>query len=306
MQTTHIAAFRQAEDAFIQEGACAFTPSQALFVVENLRYDRQRDERRAKQHICTLAEYMRRDQWLSKSQIDFARLDGRLILLNGHHRMRAQVMADRDILWNVAIHDCASMEEVRALFYRFDTTVRARTGSNIMEGVGFGEELGLGRDAAAKLWAASILIGNGLTTKRGASYEGRKLLNDELLTICREYSKEAALYFKITRSAPRQVRIKLRSASCFAVAVVTLKAMPEVAQPFWEGLCKDDGLRRGDPRKALLLDLVTRAGNRGLANSTLVTVAKAWNAFALGRDLKIIKVTGHAVQVHGTSFRIPG
>jgi hypothetical protein len=292
----------QQSSTFVREGFVTFTPAQANMVLRECRYERQRDESKAKAHIATLAEYMRRGQWLEKSQIDFARLPtGRLILVNGHHRMHAQILAASNILWSVVIHDCAGDHEVRGLYYRFDTNLRKRSSSNILSGIGFADDAGLKKQTATALWNSAPVILDGLKFKRYAQQE-RSVLTDDRIVLCRQYLDEARFMETAIAAAPAFMRRKLMSVSVFALAMVTLKHCPEKAGTFWKGLCEDDGLTKGDPRKTLLADMQSRSG--GLLASSMMATAKAWNAHYQGRDLKIVKVTGHHVPVSGTPFTV--
>ena len=285
---------------FIAEGNITINPAQAGWIYRELGYEHNRKV--SVPHAKKLAEYMRRGQWMSKSTIDFARLsDGRLILVNGHHRMMGQSMTGVDLVWNVIFHDCANDDEVKALYYRFDTEVRKRSASNIVSGVGIGEELGLTRQTATALFNASSVIANGLRMTCAVRGETTALIDDRL-AICTEYSREAALMQVYLSKAPSAVSRKLRQASEFSVALATMKHQPAVASEFWSGLCEDDGLTKGDPRKTLLMDMQTRKGTGGLSSSNLMATAKAWNAFCAGSTLKIIKVTGHDVHLAGTPF----
>lgn len=303
MKSTSPTPLGQPQLSFIREGHVTFSPAQAALVLKWCRYERQRDETKAKSHILRLAEYMRRGQWLEKSQLDFARVNGSLTMVNGHHRMRAQVESGVDILWNIAIHDCASDDEVKGLYYRFDTDLRKRSASAILNGIALGEDLGLTKSGATALWKAAPTIGEGLRFKRYAQSE-RGMLTDEQVAICHEYAKEAAFMDTAIKAAPAFMRRKLFSTSVFSVAMVTLKYRPEIAREFWMGLCEDNGLTKGDPRKTLLTDMQTRSGSKGLLAAGMMATAKAWNAYHQGRDLKIIKITGYNVQVSGTPFAV--
>jgi hypothetical protein len=296
------AASPQPELHFINEGFQTFSPSQAALVMRECQFERQRQM--SKPHVLTLAEYMRRGQWLEKSQIDFARLpNGKLVLVNGHHRMQAQIDAGASVLWSIVVHPCATEADVRGLYYRFDTNVRKRSASSILAGIAFAEDEGLSKTAAAALWEAVPTIADGLRFKRYAQAQ-RSILTDERVALCREYAAEARFMDAAIKTAPAFLRGKLFSASVFAVALVTLKFCPAQARAFWAGLCEDNGLTKGDPRKTLLLDMQSRSGATGLLASGMMATARAWSAYQQGRDLKHLKVTGHDTPVAGTPFTV--
>ena len=304
MKNTATTLSLQQSSAFVREGFVAFTPAHAETVLRECRYERQRDETRAKGHISTLAEYMRRGQWLEKSQLDFAQLpSGKLILVNGHHRMHAQIAAGATILWSIVIHRCADEHEVRGLYYRFDTNLRKRTSSNILSGIGFAEDTGLSKEIANALWNAAPVISDGMRFKRNGPQD-TVMMTDDRIALCREYLGEAKLMGDAIKLAPVFLRRKLRTASVFGVAIVTLKHCPDTAKPFWFGLCEDDGLKKGDPRKALLADMQLRSGGSGLLIAGMMASARCWNAWCAGREISHVKVTGHAVALAGTPYTV--
>jgi hypothetical protein len=289
--------------AFINEGLSMFTPDRAQTVLEHCRYDRQRDETKAKAHIAALAEQMRRGLWLPKTQIDFANVNGRKILVNGHHRMHAQIAAGTNIIWNVVVHDCADEAEVAALYWKFDTTVRKRTTSNLVRGIGLAEDLGIDKSWASALWGAAPALHLGLRFYRNDG-DRTALLPDERVAVCRAYASEALDYQEAAKKAILPVRMKLRTVSFVAPGLAVLKHDHSTACAFLNGMCEDDGLAKGDPRKTLLADMQVRKGTSGLLVAQMMSFALAWNAFRAGREMKIVKVTGGAVQLAGTPFTV--
>lgn len=304
MRPTLIQPSSQDITSFIREGFVSFTPQMAERIVTYSRYERQRDETRAVSHIATLSEQMRRGLWLPKTQIDFARVGGRIVLVNGHHRMRAQVMSGATILWNIVIHECRDDDELRSLYWRFDTHLRKRSANNILNGIGFAEQVGLPKEVASALWNAAPVIGAGMRFQR-YQQDHRNILPDERLSICNEYVAHANFMGEAMKSvALPAVRKKLRAASQFAVAMVTLQFCGDKARLFWTGLCEDDALPKGDPRKALLVDMQSRSPAGSLLAAQMMAAARCWNAWHAGSPIKAVKVTGHPVRVNGTPFTV--
>lgn len=285
---------------FVREGFVTLNPAQARYIVEHCRYDRQRDETRALSHIAALAEQMRRGLWLPKTQIDFARLDGRLILVNGHHRLTAQAQTGDDIVWSVVIHDCETEAELRALYPRFDTVLRKRTTANILKGIDFADGAGLMPTTASALWAAAPIIASGLQMNTGKPVV---LLPDDQQAVAASYASEALVAEGYLDHAPKAIRQKLRTGGRFAIMLVTIKHRPMIAQEFWVGLCEDDGLAKGDPRKTLLNDMMTRS-TQGLLSGPMMACARAWNTFYRGDRATILRVNGNAIPLSGTPFTV--
>jgi len=248
---------------------------------------------------------MRRGQWLDKSQLDFARVNGFLTLVNGHHRMHAQIAAGVNILWNIVIHECFDEHELRGLYYRFDTNIRKRSGSNIISGIGFADGNDLPKQMADKLFQAAPIIGRGFcigNSPKNADDALASRLTDDRIAICQKYVEEARMFAALTKGSA--LRKKLFAASIVAVAMVTLKSKPDLALEFWRGVAEDDGLSRGDPRKTYINDLLTRNGNNGRQAAKAMAAARGWNAFYRGQKLSHLKVTGTPVVIAGTEFTV--
>lgn len=285
---------------FVKEGSCTWNPAQANAVFNRYRYSRNRNENKAQAHIDALARQMKDGSWLSRSPLDFARLpDGSLTLVNGHHRLIAQVKSGRNIEWLVIIHDCEDADEVANLFWRFDTVLRKRSVNNMLAGVNAAENLGLGRMTAASLAKTVTFIDNGMRPPLGQNT--RTYTPSEKLALMAEWQAEAADYEKAVDNSPASIRRKLYIAQVMAVALVTIRANRESAVEFWSGIAADDGLNRGDPRKTLLDFLRDTHGTSTGFTATAVACARAWAAWEQKRDLGMIRVGRAPIRIHGTS-----
>lgn len=290
----------------IREGFQSLTPSDAAEVLEHCSYDRQR--KIDAMHAATLREMMQRGAWLEKSQLDFGRMpDGKLWLVNGHHRLTAQAASGRTLVWSIAIHNCVTMDDLRSLYYRYDTNVRKRSSENILQGVDFAGQHGLTKQMARTLFDAAPIIASGMSAGNRQTLTGAiaRRLTDERMALSEQFVSEASIYQKCIEAAPANLKRKLLLPTVGAVAFVTLSYVPDVAAEFWSGLSQNDGLRRGDARATLIQDLTTRSGNSGSQQQYLVAATKAWNAYHDGRLLKIIKVnTGQATRIAGTPYEV--
>jgi hypothetical protein len=299
MKHNVVAPLGQSQFSFIREGTCRFTPAQANLVFRECRYERNRDERRGQRHIDALARQMQAGEWLPRSSIDFACLpNGRLVLVNGHHRMLAQVKAGCDIEWMVIFHDCEDEAAVASLFWRFDTVIRVRSTRNVLDGVNAADNMGLSRLGVASLASAATFIDNGMFPPVG--FRSRTYTPAEKLALMEEWQAEARAYEAATKPAQRNVRRKLFGAQVFSVALITMRAAPDSAAEFWRGVAADDGLKRGDPRKTFLDFLRdTHAAGSGYTG-TAVAAARAWAAWEAGRDLSMIRIGRASVRITGS------
>lgn len=292
------------EHSFITDGAVRLTPAQANWIVTNLAYERQRPIE-IKQ-VTVLREMMQRGQWTERSPIDFARMpDGRMILVNGHHRMTAQAQSHRDIIWQIIVRDVPHMLAVQALYYTYDTNVRQRTSQNILAGIGYAESNGLSKTFAKNLYEAAPILAAGLSMGKKVDDAGliNRRLIDERLPIMNRYAEAARQAEDAFGKAPGFLTKKLQSAAFFSVVLATFYHQSATADRFWRGMANDDGLAKGDPRKTLLDDVRDRNTKSGLITQNMIIATRGWNAFFEAKKLGAIRVSGAApIPLAGTPF----
>jgi hypothetical protein len=287
--------------AFLHDGAIAISASQMNLILRECSYDRQREIMR--QHVEVLADIMKREQWRPKDQIDFARLGDRLILVNGYHRAHAQIESAKTILWSVVIHDCLNEDGVRALYYTFDTNNRVRSSRQILNGVGFSESSGLSREIANALFNAVPFIAAGFKSGVAARDVLTTRVMDRRLAFAEAYIEPARQMESAFSEARTLIKRKLLLGGVASVSLVTFKYQPDRAFQFWEGIAKNDGLRRGDARNTLLSELMTRNFNSGGQHRGVTGAVLAWNAWFRDKELKTIRTWDMpTIAIAGTPF----
>lgn len=300
MKHSNIAALPQGHP-FIREGIVRLNPAQAGAVFRDLGYEKNRDVERAQKHVAILAETMRRGLWLPRDQIAFARLGDRLIMINGHHRMAAQAASGVDIEWSIVIYPCQDEAEVAAIYARFDTNVRKRSAENIMSAMGLADALGVSATIAYAVWKAAPTLANNMQAgRKGDDFLARNIADDRF-SVAVGFAAEAKAFEAAIKGASGSCRIRLMSGSVTSVALVTLRVHPSEAMLFWRGIADNDGLRRGDPRATLRAWLLESSG-RGAPQAIIYATARAWNAFAEGKDLNAIRVTSTPIRIAGSSI----
>lgn len=285
---------------FLTEGVTRLTPLEMNRALQNCGYEHQRTI--SERHVLVLADLMRRDKWQSKSQIDFAVLDGQFILINGYHRAYAQVRSGKTIVWNIALHQVKSESDLRSLYYAFDTNVRPRTARDILNAAEFGTVTGATGEIAKSLYAAVPYLANKFVMDKNNRNFLVERQVDRRLEIASQYAKAALRLEAAIEGMPGNRRIKFKSGAVTAVAVATFRYQGDTAWTFWNGVANLDGLKRGDPRLALASDFMSRKVNSAKLESIAPAII-AWNAFYNERQLQLIKVLDSFVPViDGTPF----
>jgi hypothetical protein len=285
---------------FLTEGVTRLSPLEMHRVLENCGYEHQRSI--SERHVAVLADLMRRGHWQPKSQIDFAVLNGRYILINGYHRAFAQVRSGKTIDWTIALHKVKAEADLRSLYHAFDTNIRMRSSRDILKAAEFGDITGVTGEMADSLYrAVPYLASKFATNPKSKNFLVEKQV-DRRLEIAAEYAKAANRYAAAIDGMPGARRKKFSGGAVTAVAVATFRYQSAAAWEFWSGVSHNDGLKRGDPRLALCNDFMTRKVNGGGA-ITFAPAMIAWNAYFLDKPLHIIKVMDSFVpEIAGTPF----
>lgn len=268
-------------------------------ILEDANYDGQRPL--GQPHVAFLANHMRRNTFRRGTQLGFALIDGHLVLTNGQHRLNAIVQSGAEVEFQVLIEPAKNAQELAAIYYSHDRGARHRSDAEVLAAVGVADRFGLSRSAARSIFQAQPLISNRFV--RPSYLDDPSIRNDDIrLEACKNWWAIGAKYEALLEGAPGAVRKRLLQSQAVAVALVILKYQEAVATDFWRGVAGDDGLRRDDPRKALLIDLPTREWARKSSDGC-VAVATAWNAFFERRPLKMVKVgVGATVRIVGTPY----
>lgn len=289
----------------IRPGFVKWASAEAALVLRETRFSGQTRDLTAsgEQHKAVLTEMMRRDLWRPFDKLDFARLpDGRLVLVNGHHRLGAQETAQRSIEWTVVIHPCSSEKEVAALYHVFDTNVRLRTENQIISASGAVETLGLSKASAAALMRSVGIIAAGLDVARNKRDPIVTRVFDLQFDFAEQYADAARRLEKCFSAADWALRKRLLRPGTFAVALVTMKYQTRRAESFWETIAQNDGLPKGDPRHTLVKTiLASDAGSTSWL--PMAWAASAWNAWMKGeRPSHFNPGEPRPVRVAGTPF----
>lgn len=300
---TMVAPDGQADLSFISEGFHTFTAAQANIVLRECHFDGQRAI--SKDHVAVLADIMKHGKWEDKDKLDFAVLHGRPILVNGYHRMQAQIACGKAIRWTVITHQCRSMEDVRALYFRFDTNTRLRSAQAVLHAMDFGAKVGLLSSTAQALYNAVPIIANKFSflPKDRDILSGRVI--DKRIALASHYVDAAQKLEAAITGAERGFKKKLLSSGVFAVGLATFRDQAVTANEFWRGVALNDGLRRGDPRQTLhnfLRGEVVKGG--GYKRDRYIHApAICWNAYFDGRELQVVRIPEtRVVHIAGTEF----
>lgn len=277
----------------IREGRQTFSPSKSARTLAECAFAGQRPIKDG--HVATLRIAMVKGNFTAGTQLHFARLRGRLYLVNGHHRLHAHSLTDAPLEFQVLITDCDSEEEVAQLYYRHDTVSVVRGLADVVRASGAAGAAGVSEtDARRTLAAVKVIVGR---FSRAMSHlqEVKNLREpDEILAAAVPWWPYAKTYFALIEGASREATVCLNRQHIVAAGLVTLKYQPEKAREFWSGMAADDGLRKGDPRKTALRFLLSHGigtGGNPQAWAGIAGVSVCWNYWFRSEPLTMVKTS---------------
>jgi hypothetical protein len=153
-------------------------------------------------------------------------------------------------------------------------------------------EIGLSERNAGRLSAAVRLIASGFVDGgKGYTVHARSRSNIVVSDLMKEWAKEGNRYFDLIASGEKANMLVFERAPVMACALLTLRFLPQKAEPFWQDMARDDGLSREDPRKRFLLWL---RQHKAKPAQVARAFAIAWKAWVEERTIELIRFSGRS------------
>lgn len=281
----------------INGGTIVIDRDLARLILDEANYDRQRPVRA--DALARAVELLSGDDFVDGHQIWFARLpDGRLILIDGQHRISATYELSASRRFVTMVVDCANMDQVHAHYCRFDRFGRRRSDAEAVSSLGLSDDLTVPKQVAMAAWKAAAYIADDFPFRNNVALAALKTDKAKADYIKAEFADQVRQYAGAVAYADIHLKRGLLTPSVVAVALLTLRDQPAKAKEFWDGVAMDDGLRRGDPRHTLVKTLRDRP-LRGSHSEGGRIASTAWNAYYSNRELTFIRIVIMDVKING-------
>jgi hypothetical protein len=275
------------QTGLIKEGRLAVSPSMARMILASFNYSRQRNV--YKDHVTRLAYEITSGVWVPGSQIAFGVLpDGSLHLVNGQHRLHAVILADLAVEFQILLVPVANEQELHEVYSRNDTVQRIRSSFMIMKSTGISEQLKIPRQMAVAAYSAGVVIANNMRVPPGRLSIPSLGTPDGKLAAIEPWWPQVKRYSDLIQDAEKPVKKRLLNASAVAAAIVTLSSQPEKAAEFWAGASNNSELKKGDPRRTLIMSLLSY-NLTGNGSKFLGIICSAWNHWFAGTEVTILR-----------------
>ncbi|KAA0680344.1 hypothetical protein [Roseomonas genomospecies 6] len=259
----------------------AHTISESSDILSYEDYPRQRS---IKPHVVAAKlENMKSGTFTEGSMIHFGRIRGqeRRYLVDGQHRLTAQIQYGKALLFTVCEWEVEDEDCLNRLYTMFDNCA-PRSLTDMCIARGFAQEFGLEPQHLKSIGGAiPFIVGEfGMAQTRRLAKSMTKEAKSEAM---RPFLPAARIYLDCLSAGMPNIRKAMMSPPVVAVALYTLANAPEKAKAFWTAAARDEGMYHEDPPKAanvLACNGTTRtvAARVGLCQA----VAAAWNAHVQG------------------------
>lgn len=291
----------QLNEILISGASVMVAPELARRVLAECGYMHQRplNEDRA----LLLASAIEHGTFRRNTQVVFARLHGRLILVDGQHRLTGIDLAGRAWPLRVEIEDKSSQAEVDALYCQFDQPGGQRSLTQVSRSLGLHDADGNGlRPPTAALLMRAVPMLMVDLRRIAPTHRPRETRDlDTKKQVALEWKPWALDYQSCLGKGIGARTGRYRAGGVFAVALATLRHQRERAKIFWTNSIRNDALRSDDPAHSLHSHFLS--SKRATSEYDLAEAAShAWNAHFANRPLKLVKAVGSPLKLLGTPY----
>ena len=274
------------------------TPTHARYIVEHQMWDRQRNLRPV--HVAYLVSAIDNAE-LWRLILEFAEFpDGSLRLVDGQHRLNALIRSGQTLPAVVIVSRVADEREAARLYASIDRQ-KTRTMIDALRAYAIVTDTEISLETLSKISGGVAL----LSSRFARDYAAQTRSQISRAAMLEQWLPEAETFLGYLRGTSKEAWNLMTRSSVTAVALVTIREQPTLAEQFWRDIAMDDGLKHGDARHALLKWL---RANPVRSHPNVVVyaqyVALAWNHFFAGTSLEkmIVKNRAAPIRILGTSF----
>jgi hypothetical protein len=227
----------------------------------------------------------------------------RSYLTDGQHRLHAILLSGVSVR-GIVYHRQTRRETEVAEDYGCADINKVRTIADALAATGLRESSELSRANFSHAASAVLPIIGGFTT---ASFTG-SMPSSKSRGIRKAavawWLPTAETMFATIEGGERNITKGITRQAVLSIAFVTLHHQREWATEFWHGVAHDDGLRKGDPRRALALHLMTTPARSIAKTRQSRYAAFAWNCWVQNKALHSWRVSDPAqpIFLEGTPY----
>lgn len=259
------------------------SPADAKAFLDNHNFHLQRAVKPS--HVSGLTAAMRDGEFPPGTAIYFAKTPSSLELLDGQHRLRAQMAAEMEIEYAVVTLECPDEKTAGVLYTQFDIGAK-RTVNDRMKALDLAKHLPLQSKQAALFALGAPYIKYKFC--KMTPFQVTQMTPVQRLEVCQEYSAGAVKFFECMANAEKWVSKVFLRPNFVALGAYLFQHAPEQAERLWAALATNDCGGPNDPRSHMM-SLAQNAETKSLALRRSLVMSQAfirgWNAMIEGREL---------------------
>lgn len=209
-----------------------------------LIYEHQRPKNQS--HVDYLANAMEKSLFDPTSNIAFASLNGKKVLIDGQHTLWAIMKSGIPQTLLVSDYFVTDVTQIARLYSHFNIGKR-RSLFDSIRAYDITADLGLKSTQINQVAAAVRYMKAGFPRYKSTD----RYQHEEMIELVRRWQNEAHIIYNTIEGCDYPIKQKLCSAPILAVLLAIIRYSPQKG-PKFVYLAHDDGLKKGDPRKALL------------------------------------------------------
>lgn len=285
------------------------TPTMARTLRETAKYERQRPIHDG--HVNRLASEMLAGRFTAGTTVHICRFGDTVAIVNGNHTLEG-IIESKVTVPLLFLYTVVKSEEEIARIYASHDIGRARVWADAIRAAGLFGDMDASQQFISSFGSALLPIqlkfqdfqlrnvtSDGPRATSAAQIRARS--RELRIALMREYRPQAEFYYLAVKLGRPRIQLWMRRATVFAIALETFKAQPSMATEFWEGLARDDGLKKTDPRKQLLTYLAEHPATESRVVQSRA-IASAWNAFFEKRTVTFLRGSDQPFVLRGTPW----
>ena len=256
-------------------------PDLAKHLRATCHFERQRPI--TPRNVERLAREMRGGNFVKATPIFMCILpDNSMVIVNGNHTLEAVAGGVITMPLTFIYHRVNNMEEAAKIYVTMDIH-KTRSWNVTLEAMGMKERIAM----ANKVMPGVRIIMDSFNSYVTSQGETSRL---NIMEKMEEYADVALRLNTFWDDTPKRLQNYLSRAAFISVALITTQHQPTMAEEFWGGAARDDGLNRNDPRKQLLNYAMThKSASSASRVIDLNAAVLCWNAFFENRTMEILR-----------------
>ena len=275
------------------------TPELASDWLKRYVYPKQRQIRQ--RQVKRLAEAQLRGTFKSFTDIELTQVAGKgdWQLTDGQHRLHSIILSGKSQWLIVKWRDVDTEAERADVYGRTDRGLPRTTRDNLIAHELY-NDMGLTKTQVSALQAAVRVLASGFVQHSSLYYA----MSDELLMDgMRDFQTEAARFFEAIAGGDSSLTGRLSSSPSLAVALMTFRHQPEIADAFWKRIAANSGLIMGEPEHCVVRLLVKHTIKTLGVPKYGRSIASAWNAHMDGRQIALLAANAaKPIRLVGTPY----